>query len=48
MVREARRLHFRTEISTMDEFNVRNLINERLVAFVCSTTGQGKAYGFVS
>ncbi|CAG8477492.1 9333_t:CDS:10 [Paraglomus occultum] len=39
--REARRRHFRVRIFAMDEYDRTKLINEPLVIFICSTTGQG-------
>lgn len=44
VVREARRLHLGTRLSSMDDFcpAIRDLADRyRLVVFVCSTTGQG-------
>ncbi|CAH1786471.1 unnamed protein product [Owenia fusiformis] len=43
VARDAKRRHFATRISSLDECNVGNLINERLLVIVCSTTGQGDA-----
>ncbi|KAG9305831.1 hypothetical protein G9A89_006242 [Geosiphon pyriformis] len=40
--REARRRHFKTRVSAMDTYDKGNLINEKLVIFICSTTGQGE------
>ena len=43
--REARRLHFRVRLASMDEFlreDASALPRSRLVVFVCSTTGQGE------
>ncbi|XP_067132918.1 NADPH-dependent diflavin oxidoreductase 1-like [Centruroides vittatus] len=40
--REAKRRHFRAKLFCMDEYPIVNLIEERLVVFVCSTTGQGE------
>lgn len=42
--RESKRYHFRGYVKPMNEYDVRNLIDERLVLFVCSTTGVGGAY----
>ncbi|TRY78288.1 hypothetical protein TCAL_06899 [Tigriopus californicus] len=39
--REARRLHFQAQVLAMDEYHIPGLIQEPLVVFVCSTTGQG-------
>ncbi|CAG8646383.1 26545_t:CDS:10 [Racocetra persica] len=39
--RQARRRHFKVRISSMDDYERANLINESLVIFICSTTGQG-------
>ncbi|CAG8628141.1 8417_t:CDS:10 [Dentiscutata erythropus] len=39
--RQARRRHFKTRVYPMDDYERENLINERLVIFICSTTGQG-------
>ena len=41
MCREAKRLHFKSQIAAMDDYDIKGLIRENLVAFVCSTTGQG-------
>ncbi|GFS22197.1 NADPH-dependent diflavin oxidoreductase 1 [Elysia marginata] len=41
VTREAKRRHFATRVLSMDDYNVTSLIQERLVIFVCSTTGQG-------
>ncbi|XP_059146403.1 NADPH-dependent diflavin oxidoreductase 1-like [Physella acuta] len=41
IVREAKRRHFSALAVDMDTYQVHNLINEKLVVFVCSTTGQG-------
>ncbi|CAG8650834.1 9689_t:CDS:10, partial [Ambispora leptoticha] len=40
--REARRRLFKTRVLAMDVYDKANLINESLVVFVCSTTGQGE------
>ncbi|KAG5460468.1 MAG: flavoprotein-like protein [Olpidium bornovanus] len=40
--REGRRRHFRARVLAMDEYDKRALVDERLVVFVCSTTGQGE------
>ncbi|ORY01302.1 riboflavin synthase domain-like protein [Basidiobolus meristosporus CBS 931.73] len=40
--REGIRRHFSPEVSAMDDYDIENLINEKLVIFVCSTTGQGE------
>ncbi|CAI2170561.1 4830_t:CDS:10 [Funneliformis geosporum] len=39
--RQAKRRRFKTRIYSMDAYDRDNLINENLVIFVCSTTGQG-------
>ena len=39
--RGARRLHFQTEICTMDDYERDKIFEEELVIFICSTTGQG-------
>ncbi|CAG8496364.1 18929_t:CDS:10, partial [Gigaspora rosea] len=39
--RQARRRHFKVRVYPMDDYERANLINERLVIFICSTTGQG-------
>lgn len=39
--RQARRRHFKARVYPMDDYERANLINERLVIFICSTTGQG-------
>lgn len=40
--REAKNRHFPTKIFCMDDYPILNLIEEKLVVFVCSTTGQGE------
>jgi len=40
--REGERLHFSTEVSSMDSFDVRRLPTSPLVVYVTSTTGQGE------
>jgi len=39
--RGARRLHFHTELSSMDAYERDKIFDEQLVIFICSTTGQG-------
>ncbi|KAI7853564.1 hypothetical protein BDC45DRAFT_510561 [Circinella umbellata] len=39
--RQARRRRFRTRVIAMDDYDKNKLIEEKLVIFVCSTTGQG-------
>jgi equilibrative nucleoside transporter 1/2/3 len=39
--RESKRFHFRGSVKAMDDYDVKNLIDEKLVIFVCATTGQG-------
>lgn len=39
--RETKRYHYTGGVSAMDSYDVTQLINEHLVIFVCSTTGQG-------
>ncbi|XP_060597586.1 NADPH-dependent diflavin oxidoreductase 1-like [Ruditapes philippinarum] len=39
--REARRRHFLPKVVALDSYNIAELIQEKLVVFVCSTTGQG-------
>lgn len=39
--RESKIYHFCGKVTAMDKYNVQSLINEKLVIFVCSTTGQG-------
>lgn len=39
--REAKRRHFSTRVLPLDKYKITNLIEEPLVVFVCSTTGQG-------
>ncbi|XP_077986666.1 NADPH-dependent diflavin oxidoreductase 1-like [Glandiceps talaboti] len=39
--REAKRRHFMTKITAMDNYSIANLIQEHIVIFVCATTGQG-------
>lgn len=39
--RESKRFHFIGGVKPMDEYDVKYLIEENVVIFVCSTTGQG-------
>lgn len=39
--RESKRFHFTGTVIPMDKYDIRQLINEELVVFVCATTGQG-------
>lgn len=39
--RESKRFYFTGSVLSLDKYNVQELINERFVVFVCSTTGQG-------
>lgn len=39
--RESKRYHFTGTVMSMDKYDVRCLIDEKYVVFVCSTTGQG-------
>lgn len=39
--RESKRFHFTGTVMPMDKYDVRGLIDEKFVIFVCSTTGQG-------
>ncbi|KAI7901704.1 uncharacterized protein BX663DRAFT_513736 [Cokeromyces recurvatus] len=39
--RQARRRHFKTKVVAMDDYDKSQLVEEKLVIFVCSTTGQG-------
>ncbi|KAI9286842.1 NADPH-dependent diflavin oxidoreductase 1 [Umbelopsis sp. AD052] len=39
--RQSRRRHFKTRVIAMDEYERAQLVEEQLVIFVCSTTGQG-------
>ncbi|XP_077441954.1 NADPH-dependent diflavin oxidoreductase 1 [Vanacampus margaritifer] len=41
IARQAIRRRLRVHLSSLDDYNVANLISESLVVFVCSTTGQG-------
>lgn len=40
--REGKRINLHGPIKCMDDYPVENLINEPIVVFVCSTTGQGE------
>ncbi|KAJ1559080.1 NADPH-dependent diflavin oxidoreductase 1, partial [Cladochytrium tenue] len=42
VARDARRRRFAVRVSTMDDYDRARLIDEPLVVFVCSTTGQGQ------
>lgn len=39
--RESKRFFFKGTVTCMDKYNIQELINEYIVVFVCSTTGQG-------
>lgn len=39
--RESKRFYFKGTVKALDEYDVRNLIEETLVIFVVATTGQG-------
>lgn len=39
--RESKRFHFTGTVMPMDKYDIRMLINEEFVVFVCATTGQG-------
>lgn len=39
--RESKRFHFVGGVKAMDDYDVKNLIEEEIAIFVCSTTGQG-------
>lgn len=39
--RESKCYHFRGGVKAMDDYDVKKLIDENLVIFVCATTGQG-------
>eukprot|EP00111_Clytia_hemisphaerica_P002252 TCONS_00006308-protein len=39
--RESRRRHLETTVSSLDDYTIANLIQENVVVFVASTTGQG-------
>lgn len=41
LYRDSKCYHFSGPVQSMDDYNVRKLIEERLVVFVCSTQGQG-------
>nr|XP_018906854.1 PREDICTED: NADPH-dependent diflavin oxidoreductase 1 [Bemisia tabaci] len=40
--RESKHYHFKGPVKPLDEFDVRNLIYEPVLIFVCATTGQGE------
>lgn len=40
--RESKRFYFKCYVKSMDEYDIRELINEHCCVFVCSTTGQGE------
>ncbi|KAK9764254.1 NAPDH-dependent diflavin reductase, variant 2 [Basidiobolus ranarum] len=40
--REGIRRHFASEVLSMDDYDINELVHEKLVIFVCSTTGQGE------
>lgn len=39
--RESKRFYFTGTVKSMDDYDVTELISEKCVIFVCSTTGQG-------
>lgn len=39
--RESKRYHFCGGVKALDDYDVKNLIDEEIAIFVCSTTGQG-------
>ena len=39
--RESKRFYYNGGVKAMDDYDVRDLIEEEIVIFVCSTTGQG-------
>lgn len=39
---QAKRRHFDVKLMALDEYPKKNLVNEDLVLFICSTTGQGE------
>lgn len=39
--RESKRFYFKGPVQSMDSYDFKKLIDEDLVLFVCSTTGQG-------
>ncbi|CAO3645453.1 unnamed protein product [Mucor fragilis] len=41
LARQARRRHFKTRVVAMDDYDKSQFVEEKLVFFVCSTTGQG-------
>ncbi|KAJ8918818.1 hypothetical protein NQ315_011104 [Exocentrus adspersus] len=40
--RESKRFYFRSVVKPLDEYDVLELISEKCVIFICSTTGQGE------
>lgn len=41
LYRESKMFYFNGPVTSMDQYNVQDLINEKIVVIVCSTTGQG-------
>ena len=41
LYRESKRYHFDSRVFPMDAYPAADIVNEELVVFVCSTTGQG-------
>jgi sulfite reductase alpha subunit-like flavoprotein len=39
--RESKRFYFNGGVKPMDDYDVKDLIEEQIAIFVCSTTGQG-------
>lgn len=40
--REAKQFNLQAPVKCMDEYSIQNLIYEKLVVFICATTGQGE------
>lgn len=39
--RQSKKYHFSGTVEPMNSYDIKNLVNEKIVIFVCSTTGQG-------
>jgi len=42
LTRQLERLHFNVHISSLDDFELKNLLSVRILVVLCSTTGQGE------
>lgn len=40
--RDSKRFYFKGGVKSMDDYCIQDIVNEKLLIFVCSTTGQGE------